>query len=137
MKIDHWNVFRNLAGFAATVLFVALAVTSCSDRQEPLPGGYFIAMASRSEMFLGEPKYGGNIPELGTDLEEIGHHQEFIFGRNGADRGTKPGYFLLDTKSGSIKAALKESDWLGLTAAAGIPQPPKLLPPARQTPIKR
>lgn len=137
MKIDHWNVFRNLAGFAATVLFVALAVTSCSDRQEPLPGGYFIAMASRSEMFLGEPRYGGNIPELGTDLEEIGHHQEFIFGRSGADRGTKPGYFLLDTKNGSIKAALKESDWLGLTAAAGIPQPPKLLHPSRQKPIKR
>ena len=137
MKHYQRKPFQNVPWFTAAVLFIALAISSCSERQEPLPGGYFIFYASGSEIFLNEPKYGGSIPELGTDLEEIGHHNEFIFGRSGAHRGATPGYFLLNTKSGSIKTGLTESNWLSLTAAAGIPNPPKLVNPARQMPIKR
>ncbi len=137
MRHSKRKPFLNLPWLTATVLLAALAITSCSDRGEPLPGGYFIFIASSSEMFLNEPKYGGSIPELGTDLEEIGNHNEFIFGRSGADRGATPGYFLLNTKSGSIKTGLTESNWLSLTTAAGIPNPPKLVNPARKMPIKR
>ena len=89
--------FLNGLWLTAMVFLGVLTVNSCSDRGEPLPGGYFIFIASGSEMFLSEPKYGGSIPELGTDLEEIGNHNEFIFGRSGSDRGAKPGYFLLNT----------------------------------------
>jgi hypothetical protein len=137
MKTCLTKFLRNGLCTIATGLFIALAVTACSDRGQPLPGGYFIFIASRSEMFLNEPKYGGSIPELGRDLQEVGHHQEFIFGRNGGARGATPGYFLLDTKNGSIKTGLTESNWLALTVAAGIPNPPKLVDPARQKPNRR
>jgi hypothetical protein len=129
--------FLNAFWLPATVLLAALAITACSDREAPLPGGYFIFIASSSEMFLNEPKYGGSIPELGTDLEEIGNHNEFIFGRSGAGRGATPGYFLLNTKSGSLQTGLTHSNWLDLTTAAGIPNPPKLVNPARKNPRKR
>lgn len=122
---------------SAAVLFAALVLSSCSDPGDPLPGGYFIFVASGSEMYLNEPKHGGSIPELGTDLEEVGNHKQFIFGRSGGDRGATPGYFLLDTSSGSIKAGLTESNWLGLLTTAGIPDPPRLVNPARKRPIRR
>ncbi|MGE4109043.1 MAG: hypothetical protein AB7F66_17730 [Bacteriovoracia bacterium] len=121
----------------AILLPAALLLTSCSDPGEPLPGGYFIFIAGSSEMFLNEPKYGGSIPELGTDLEEIGNHREFIFGRSGSDRGSTAGYFLLDTKDGSIRTGLTESNWLVLTKEAGIPTPPRLVYPPRKSPNKR
>lgn len=129
--------FLKVAWLTAMVFLAALVITSCSDRGETLPGGYFIFIASPSEMFLNEPKYGGSIPELGTDLEEIGNHNEFIFGQSGAARGAKPGYFLLNTKSGAIKTGLTQSNWLDLTTAAGIPNPPKLVNPARKSPLKQ
>lgn len=137
MRNNKIRPHQKVSWFTAAMLFAAFAITSCSDRQGPLPGGYFIFIASDSEVFLNEPKYGGSIPELGTDLKEIGHHNEFIFGRSGANRKTTPGYFLLDTKNGSIKTGLTESNWLGLTAAAGIPNPPRLVNPVQQMPIKR
>jgi len=137
MEDSKRKPFLQVPWLAATVLLAVLAIPSCSDRGEPLPGGYFIFVASSSEMYLNEPKYGGSIPELGTDLEEIGNHNEFIFGLSGSDRGAKPGYFLLNTKSGLIKTGLTESSWLSLTAAAGIPNPPKLVNPARKSPLKR
>ena len=122
---------------AFTVLCLSIATVSCGDKEDPLPGGYFIFIASSSEMFLNEPKYGGSIPELGTDLEEIGNHNEFIFGRSGADRGAKPGYFLLDTKSGAIKTGLAEKDWLGELTAVGIPTPPELVDPGSKSPRRQ
>ena len=137
MRSRQLKPFLKVLWLTSALLFGALVISSCSERQEPLPGGYFLFRASSSEIFLNEPKYGGSIPELGRDLEQIGHHNEFIFGRNGGQRRTTPGYFLLNTKSGSIKAGLTESNWLGLTTAAGIPNPPKLVDPARQTPIRR
>lgn len=137
MRNNRQKRSQNLPWFVVTVLLAALAFTSCSDRQAPLPGGYFIFIASSSEIILIEPQYGGSILELGTDLQEIGHHNEFIFGRSGAARGATPGYFLLNTKSGSIKTGLTESNWLSLTSAAGIPNSPKLVNPNRQMPIKR
>jgi len=135
--IELLVVIAIIAILAAMVFLAALVITSCSDRGETLPGGYFIFIASPSEMFLNEPKYGGSIPELGTDLEEIGNHNEFIFGQSGAARGAKPGYFLLNTKSGAIKTGLTQSNWLDLTTAAGIPNPPKLVNPARKSPLKQ
>jgi hypothetical protein len=128
---------EDLRWFQAGALSAVMALASCTDQSAPLPGGYFISMSSSSEVFLCEPKYGGSILELGTDLLEIGHHNEFIFGRSGAARGTTPGYFLLDSKIGSIHAGLAESDWLRLTDAACIPNPPKLVPPSRQPPVRR
>lgn len=137
MTFQQGQPFRKAAWFSGTMLLVAAAVTACSERRAPLPGGYFIFIASGSEIVLNEPKYRGSLPELGTDLQAIGHHHEFIFGRSGAARGSTPGYFLLNTQDGSITAGLTEANWLSLTSAAGIPNPPQLVNPARQPPVKR
>jgi hypothetical protein len=119
------------------VLLVCLASSSCAKRPAPLPGGYFLFRASGSEIYLNEPKYNGSVPGLGRTLEAIGHHQNFIFGRSSAGPGAVEGFFLLDTKDGSITTGLKEADWLTLTSAAGIPNPPPLVNPELQTPMKR
>jgi hypothetical protein len=128
---------HNRSVLAFTVFCLSFATLSCGDKGDPLPGGYFIFIASSSEMILNEPKYGGSILELGTDLEEIGNHNEFIFGRSGADRGAAPGYFLLNTTSGSIKTGLAEKDWLAELTAVGIPTPPKLVDPSRKSPRRQ
>lgn len=122
---------------AVAVLFTTLILSACSDPGEPLPGGYFISRVSSSEIFLNEPKYGGSIIQLGTDLKEIGNHNEFIFGRSGGARGTTPGFFLLDTKSGTLKVGLTETNWLALTTAAGIPNPPRLIDPSHKKPLRQ
>jgi len=127
----------NSGALAFTVLCLSFATVSCGDKGNPLPGGYFIFIASGSEMYLNEPKYSGSIPELGTDLEEIGNHNEFIFGRSGADRGSTPGYFLLNTKSGSIKTGLAEKDWLAELTAVGVPTPPELVDPSNKSPRRQ
>ena len=119
------------------IVLTSLALAACSDPGDPLPGGYFIFKAGSSEVYLNEPKYNGSIPKLGTDLLEIGNHDEFIFGLSGNARGTTPGFFLLDTKTGALQVGLTETNWLAATAAAGIPQPPDLVDPTRKKPIKQ
>ena len=84
---------------AWAALFTSLILSACSDPGEPLPGGYFISKVSSSEIFLNEPKYGGSIVQLGTDLQEIGNHNEFILGGSGGAGGTPHGTFSLETKS--------------------------------------
>lgn len=121
----------------AAALSVCLACASCAKRPDPLPAGYFLFRASSSEIFLNEPKYGGSLPGLGKTLLSIGHHQNYIFGRSGPGPGATPGYFLLDTTDGSLQAGLTEAEWLKLTTAAGIPNPPPLGDPERQTPLRR
>ena len=122
---------------AFTVLHLSLQSVSCRNKEDPLPGGYFIFVASDSEIFLNEPTYGGSIPQLGTDLEQVGNHHEFIFGRSGADRGAAPGYFLLNTKSGAIKTGLAENDWLAELTSAGVPAPPILVDPRSKSPRRQ
>lgn len=122
---------------AFNVLCISFAMVSCGEKGDPLPGGYYVFIASNSEMFLNEPRYGGSIPELGTDLEQIGNHNEFIYGRSGADRGATPGYFLLNSTNGSITVGLAENDWLNELATIGIPVPPELVSPGRKSPTKR
>ncbi len=116
---------------------VSFILGGCSDPEPPLPGGYFIFKAGSSEIYLNEPKYNGSIPKLGTDLKAIGSHNDFIFGRSGSARGTTAGFFLLDTKSEALQVGLTETNWLAATAAAGIPQPPKLVDPTRKQPLKQ
>jgi hypothetical protein len=122
---------------ALTACLGASVLASCQKSGDPLPTGYSIFIASSSEIFLEEPKYGGSISQLGTDLEEVGNHNEFIFGRSGPDRGSPSGYFLLDTRDGSIKTGLGHAEWLAETKAAGIPSPPELVSPSRKTPQRR
>ena len=122
---------------AVVILCASFVLSGCSDPSAPLPGGYFIFKAGSSEVYLNEPKYNGSIPKLGNDLQEIGNHNEYIFGRSGSARGTTPGFFLLDTKTGALQVGLTETNWLSATAAAGIPQPPKLVDPTRKKPLKQ
>lgn len=122
---------------AIAMLCAGFVLSGCSDPGAPLPGGYFIFKASSSEIYLNEPKFGGSIPKLGTDLKEIGNHNEFIFGRSGPARGATAGFFLLDTKSGALQVGLTETNWLAATVAAGVPQPPKLVDPSSKQPLKQ
>lgn len=112
-------------------------LTACSDPGDPLPGGYSVFVASNSEIMLVEPKYGGSVPELDTDLQSLGNFKEYIYGESGSNKGTTPGFFLLNTTDGSVKAGLSEADWLKELGAAGIPSPPELTGPARKRPISR
>lgn len=128
---------RWAACLGALVLIISLAPGCSPVDKTPLPAGYSIFMVSNSEIFLEEPKYGGSIPELGTDLLAIGSHNEFIFGLCGTNRNTKPGYFLLDTRTGKLRNGLQETNWVGLVAEAGIPVPAPLVNPRWKRPLKR
>ena len=137
MTITRHHSTFNLFRWSAAVLCVCLASASCAKRPDPLPAGYFLFRVSSSEIFLNEPRYGGGIPGLGKTLLSIGHHQNYIFGRSGPGPGATPGYFLLDTQDGSLQAGLTEAEWLKLTTAAGIPSPPPVGDPQRQTSLRR
>ncbi len=137
MSNDRCEPTPNMSRWIAAVLGVCLASASCAKRPDPLPAGYFLFRASGSEIFLNEPKYGGSIPGLGKTLLSIGHHQNYIFGRSGPGPSATPGYFLLNTQDGSLQAGLAEAEWLALTAAAGIPTPPPVVNPERQSPLRQ
>jgi len=114
-------------------LLPLLFLTAC-NRGTPLPGGYAIFIASNSEIMLVDQKGGG---VAGAHLTQIGNSGALIFGeiqampRRPADSDT-PGFFILDSATGTIERGLSREDWLKKLRKAGLQGEPELVYPGRK-----
>jgi len=116
-----------------TLLFLA----AC-NKGDPLPGGYAIFIpAGDDSMMLVDGKRMG---VAGAALTQIGNSGALIFGevqatprRSAADSET-PGFFILDSATGTIEKGLSREDWLKKLQKAGLQGEPVLVYPGRKAP---
>lgn len=134
---DYTKRYIWLRTVIAGSIFVAYSVlvTACKPKAEPLPNGYGIFVASKSQKMVIDSNNSG-ISKLGTDLQEVGSYKEFIFGRMGNADGGPAGFFVLDSNSGKAQIALSEKEWLKKLKAIGVPVPPERLDPLKKPPTK-
>ena len=122
--------------FLTLALLSLLLLTGC-NRGEPLPGGYAIFIASSSEILLVDKQRSG---VAGANLVQIGNSRALIFGeiqamprRPAADSDT-PGFFILDSSTGTTEKGLSREDWLKKLQKAGLQGEPRLVYPGRKAP---
>jgi hypothetical protein len=97
-----------------------------------LPGGYAIFIASSSEIMLVD-----TTGAAGPHLQKVGNDGPVILGLLQALKGSKPGYFLIDSRTGTLQDGLSKADWLIALHAAGIPEEPALGAAERKRPRYR
>ena len=97
----------------------------------PLPNGYAIFVASRSEMML-QDETGDLI--VGPNVAELGSEGDLIFGKIAPFRGNvkvgdKPGYFVLNSGKGdrALVKGLTEEQWLAELKKRGLKKAPELI----------
>ena len=76
----------------------------------------------------------------GANLDQIGNSGTLIFGeiqlmpRRPAKDSDTPGFFILDSTTGTIKKGLSREDWLKKLQKAGLQGEPGLVYPGRKAP---
>jgi len=116
-----------------------LLVRCGCNKGTPLPDGYAVFIASGSEILLLDKQSGG---VAGTNLVQIGNSGALIFGeiqlmpRRPAKDSDTPGFFILDSTTGTIEKGLSRGDWLKNLQRAGLQGEPELVYPGRKAPRK-
>ena len=122
------------------VLLISLLLAGC-NKGAPLPGGYAIFIpAGDDSMMLVNSKNEG---VAGAALAQIGNSGALIFGeiratpqRSAAAASQTPGFFILDSATGTIERGLSREDWLQKLKKAGLQGEPDLAYPGRKAPRK-
>ena len=121
-------------------LLSLLPLTAC-NKGDPLPGGYAIFIpAGDDSMMLVNSKNEG---VAGAALAQIGNSGTLIFGeiratpqRFTAAASQTPGFFMLDSATGTIERGLSRADWLKKLQKAGLQGEHVLVYPGRKAPRK-
>ncbi len=124
--------------FLPLTLLTLLLLAAC-NKGTPLPGGYAIFIpAGDDSMMLVDGKRMG---VAGAALTQIGNSGALIFGevqatprRSAADESQTPGFFILDSATGTIERGLSREDGLKKLQKAGLPGEPELVYPGRKAP---
>jgi hypothetical protein len=121
-----------------TLALMSLLLLNGCNKGDPLPGGYAIFIpAGDDSIMLVDVKHMG---VAGPTLTQIGNAGALIFGeiqatprRSAADSKT-PGFFILDSATGTIERGLSREDWLKKLRRAGLQGEPELVYPGRKAP---
>jgi hypothetical protein len=116
-----------------------LLLTAC-NKSNALPGGYAIFFADSEDVGLVLPPEGEIL--VGPKLARIGNLGTLIFGEvqppkkpNPSLAGSRtPGFFILDSTTGTIERGLSRADWLNKLHKAGLQGEPELVYPERKGP---
>jgi hypothetical protein len=129
----------NPAMHLPVVLLISLFLVGC-NQSNPLPGGYAIFIpAGEDSMMLVDSNNEG---VAGPGLAQIGNSGKIIFGEIRAmpqrvvAASQTPGYFILETTTGSIESGLSRENWLQKLKQAGVQGEPELVYPGRKGPRK-
>jgi hypothetical protein len=126
-----------------TLALLSLLVLNGCNKADPLPGGYAIFFGDSEDVGLVLPPKGEIL--VGPKLAQIGNSGTLIFGEVQLPRkperkfqtGSRtPGFFILDSSTGTIEMGLSREDWLRKLQKAGLQGEPELVDPGRKTPRK-
>jgi hypothetical protein len=122
-----------------TLILLFLLLTAC-NKSAPLPGGYAIFFGDSEDIGLVLPPKGETL--VGPKLAKIGNSGTLIFGEVQPPKkpypslaGSRtPGFFILDTTTGTIEMGLSRGEWLKKLQNAGLQGEPELVDPERKGP---
>ena len=126
-----------------TLALLSLLVLNGCNRGDPLPGGYAIFFADSEDVGLVLPPKGEVL--VGPKLAQIGNSGTLIFGevqlpkkpeRKFQTGSRTPGFFILDSSTGTIEMGLSREDWLKKLQKAELQGEPELVYPGRKAPRK-
>ncbi len=123
-----------------TLILTATFFVGCSQG-EPLPNGYAVFFASRSEAALVKDGVNDGACVAGPHVAELGHSGNFIFGRIEPKKGIPPhpdhapGFFMIDSTTDKATTGLGRDAWLNELKAIGVDSP-QLEPPDSLRPKK-
>ena len=121
-------------------LLSLLFLTAC-NKGDALPGGYAIFIADSEDVGLVLPPKGEVL--VGPKLVTIGNSGTLIFGevqlpkkpeRKFRTGSRTPGFFILDSTTGTIERGLSREEWLKKLQQAGLQGEPVLAYPERKGP---
>ncbi len=124
-----------------TLALLSLLVLNGCNKGDPLPGGYAIFFGDSEDVGLVLPPKGEIL--VGPKLAQIGNSGTLIFGEVQLPRkperrfqtGSRtPGFFILDSTTGTIERGLSREDWLKKLQIAGLQGEPELVYPERKGP---
>ena len=121
-----------------TLALLPLLVLTACRKDDPLPGGYAIFFADGDDVGLVRPPAGEIL--IGPKLVKIGNSVALIFGEVQAKAGRAgvesetPGFFILDSTTGTIERGLSRDDWMKKLQSSGLQGEPELVYPERKGP---
>ena len=139
MKTTQTRMNRVTRMCLTLALMPLLLFTACR-KGSPLPGGYAIFFAGGDDIGLVHPPNGEIL--VGPKLAKIGNAGTLIFGEvqsPGTPKPTPPasatpGFFILDSTTGTIQRGLAREDWLKKLQKAGLQGEPDLVYPEQKGP---
>jgi len=126
------NITRSL--WVGLALIVVLSISACGDYSVRLPGGYTLIRVYAGAVLINHPAktewIKANIDGYKVLNELVVGH--VIIAEHSPEREmSKPGYFILNTKTHEMKQGLDKKAWLGSLQALGITDEPILSKPSR------
>lgn len=116
--------------FVLTILF---SMSACGDYSVRLPGNYALIRVYAGAVLIGAPEGGTRIEANIDGYKVLG---DLIVGHVTAaelspeKEMSKPGYFILNSKTHEAKHALDKKAWLDALRALGVNSEPKLSKPS-------
>lgn len=122
------------------VALLSLSVLTGCRKGSPLPGGYAIFFAGGDDVGLVRPPKGEIL--VGPTLAKIGNSGTHIFGEVQQPKrpnptpvaSAAPGFFIIDTTTGTVELGFSQEEWLKKLEKAGLRGEPELVPPERKGP---
>lgn len=119
------------------VLTMVFSMTACGDYKIHLPGGYSLVSVYAGAVLIAGDHVRGVVINSNVDSYKV--LNELVVGHvNTPDHlspeekdVSKPGYFILNTKTHEVKEGLDKKAWLDTLRALGVNNEPGLSKPSR------
>jgi hypothetical protein len=124
------------------ILAMVLSMTACGDYNIRLPGGYSLARVYAGAFLIFRDRdgrgLGGDVVVNATvdsyqvlDGLVVGHVSTLDYMSPEEKEVSKPGYFILNTKTHKAKQGLDKKAWLDSLKVQGVSSEPSLSKPSR------
>lgn len=118
------------------ILAMVLSMTACGDYSIRLPGGYSLVRVYAGAVLISNPQHevvvnsnvdgykvlDGLVAGYVTTPDHLSPEEKEV---------SKPGYFILNTKTHDVKQGLDKKAWLDSLKAQGVSSEPSLGKPSR------
>jgi hypothetical protein len=119
------------------ILIVLFSLTACSsDYEVPLPGGYVLVSVYAGAVIIGRPSEHEVVVDANVESYKVlgelvvGHVNTPEKLSSEEKETSKPGYFILNTKTHEIKVGLDKQTWLDSLQTQGVSSEPRLRKPS-------